>query len=115
MVPVSTICRTTLRPLFLNTYENPLSVTTASSGTERTFGRDAVSIAFDVVMPGRRVVSGVAISILTSKTLESWLGRCSPTLAMWVTVPASFLEGSASREICTFWPRASFRTSTSFT
>ena len=59
---------------------------TASSGTDSTFGTDAISIAFDVVMPGRRVVSACVISTFTSKTFESWFGRCSPTFATAVIV-----------------------------
>ena len=55
---------------------------TASSGIDSTFGTDATSMAFDVVMPGRSVVSAFVTSTFTSNTFESWFGRCSPTLAI---------------------------------
>ena len=75
----------------------------------------AVSMPFDVVIPGRSVVSGCSTSTFTSNTLASEFGRCSPTLATAVTRPRSFFDGSASSVMSTGCPTASFRTSISFT
>ena len=43
-------------------------------------------MAFDVVMPGRSVVSACDSRIFTSNTFASALGRCSPTFATATTV-----------------------------
>ena len=75
----------------------------------------AMAIAFDVVMPGRSVVSASASRIFTSNTFASALGRCSPTFATATTVPGSFFVGSESSEMVTCCPAATFRTSISFT
>jgi hypothetical protein len=91
------------------------SFVTASSGTDSAFGITAVSTAFEVVIPGRSVVSACSTVMWTSNTFASAFGRCSPTFATLTTLPVSFLVGSASRAICTGCPDASFRTSISLT
>ena len=70
---------------------------------------------FDVVIPGRNVVSGLESSTFTSNTLASVLGRCSPTFATCVTVPVNLFDGSESSVMSTFWPTAILRMSISFT
>lgn len=115
IAPVATSCLTTRLPDCLYTKVTPASLLTASSGIESTSEMLRVSIALPVVIPGRSVVSASSMRIRTSKTLESWLGRCSPMLATLVTLPLSRLEGSESRLSSAFWPTAILRTSISFT
>ena len=112
IAPVATSCLTTRLPDCLYTNGTPPSLT-ASSGMESTSATLSVSMAFPVVIPGRSVVSACSIRMRTSKTLESWLGRCAHVgdaghLALESLRGIGVEQSSA-------WPTAIFRTSISLT